>query len=401
MAACDVCNAAMALDQGVVYTAEELDALIAKGFEPPERMIGAAMAAGWSKAQVIARWKEELAGRLQPYWTLCPACAARAAHYVPQPEPEPEPVAPEPEPVPPVPAKAAPPPPVEAPEAAPAAAEEAPPAEEPAPAEERLPLAPPARRQWLTGGRVALVLLAALAAGLGLGYLLTARVVYPDAPVAWSTRTPTPVPTQPTATPTITPSPRPSNTPAPTPWPDLSAVALEQGDLPEGFVAMAAADQETWGITAGDLVSAYATLFQAPPQHLAVLTNNKTTSLNFAGSFLIYPLTTAEQEAFARYLSDPAVGAHILAAGLVERGWSNPRPLADEAEAAKIAGLGDQALGLIVTGPGRSPPQMKVAMVRRDGVLEVFFVGYRGEEPLVPFGVLADLLDKRVAAALP
>jgi uncharacterized RDD family membrane protein YckC len=82
---CDVCNSPTSWESGTAYTADEFRQLVAKGFGPSEAMVARMTLFGISREQAIAQWKHGLVAQSTTGWLLCPACAARAARYMPKP----------------------------------------------------------------------------------------------------------------------------------------------------------------------------------------------------------------------------------------------------------------------------------------------------------------------------
>ena len=74
MPTCDTCNAEIGFTEAVVYTIDDVQELLQRGFGPADKVVRMAMAAGWTREQVIARWQQELWARPKPYWMLCASC---------------------------------------------------------------------------------------------------------------------------------------------------------------------------------------------------------------------------------------------------------------------------------------------------------------------------------------
>ncbi len=85
MATCDVCNATTSPEEGTVYSADEFRRLVAKGFTPDLATMSILPGlTGLSQQQWLAAWKQGLVAQSTTAWLLCPACAARAAKYMPK-----------------------------------------------------------------------------------------------------------------------------------------------------------------------------------------------------------------------------------------------------------------------------------------------------------------------------
>ncbi len=78
VATCSVCNAPITLQQGSMFPTEALKLAVAMGFTPPEETLARAAAAGWSREQLLARWRQTMEGQPAASWLLCASCAARA-----------------------------------------------------------------------------------------------------------------------------------------------------------------------------------------------------------------------------------------------------------------------------------------------------------------------------------
>ncbi len=386
MANCDICNAALGRDEGTAYSLEDLQDLLGRGFGPPDGIIRRALAAGWTREQVLARWRQGLDARPQPYWMLCASCAERARAFF-QPALPLEAAAE----APPVPAEAAPPepaPPAEAPPPAePAAPEEG---SEEIPAEAPAGARPKARPGWafLIG------LLIGLIGGLLLGAFVLAQYVQPPPP------TPQPAPTEISPTPSPTrpfPTRRPATArpteflvpPTAIPVGNLSAAVLAIGDLARGAQALTSAELAELGITqealTGDLPYA-----QARVRNVVAFKYTRPDELVL--SFLLYPLTPEEAAAFDGHLS-PAKGLELVA-GLLSR-QEFAAPALREGELS----MGDKSIAITVLGAGDTEDmRTDIAIVRRDKVVEVVLIRHLdGRAPRKPLEDLVLILDERVA----
>ena len=84
-ATCDVCERPTSWEQGTGYAAEEFRDLVARGFDPDEGwVLRHAAALRISPTVATRQWKDDLVPRSTSGWLLCPACAARAARYLPK-----------------------------------------------------------------------------------------------------------------------------------------------------------------------------------------------------------------------------------------------------------------------------------------------------------------------------
>jgi hypothetical protein len=397
MATCDICNAEMDFAETMVLSIDDLDELMRRGFGPPDKVVRMAMSAGWTREQVVARWQQELDARPKPYWMFCPSCMKRADRYMPveevpaegTPAPEEELVA-------------------EAPEEASAIKAitvEAPAGE---PAEEVLALEEEeeeeeaefevAGRRPRTGRIFLIGLVIGLLGGAAFYLLVLDRTLHPV--------TPTPVPTrvvvQPSATiaPTrVFPTRRPA-TPRPTealypptviPVPDLAGVVLAVDDLPTGFREMPEDRQETLGMAEENLAAAL-DLAQGRLRLLRAFENPTTDDLLV--SFLVYPLTPAEQEAFDSDLAHADAGLPSLWAALAPYGWAAP------SRVAELDRIGER--GVWLTSVGRNDADglvLEVFVARQGPVLEFVLRGYT-EDSTVGLDLVEPvrLLDARVSA---
>jgi hypothetical protein len=408
MANCDICNAALDVNESTAYSIEDLQDIIGRGFGPPDSILRRAMSAGWTKEQVITRWRQELDARPQPYWMLCPSCAKRAAPFMPAvaapaPPQEAPPAAVEegaPEVAAPAPAAAAP---AAAPapeaakaeepgEAAPSAAEEPRPEEAPAPGPEPAGPRPRTGRLFLIG------LLIGLVGGIALVLFVINRYVPPRARI--ETATPTVAVTrtvQPTRPfPTMKPATRrPTEAlwpPTLVPMPDVSAAVLTLEDMPTGFRAMPAANVAALGLEQSRLAGAFDSLEQGRLRELMAFDLRRTS--DFAVAFLVYPLTPGERTAFDRALSGPDAGQPALWSALAEQGWSSPDRV------AVLDGVGEQAVWLTSVGSGDTAGlRLDIALARRGPVLEAVLVGYKdGDKPQVDLVATVRTLDSRLAS---
>lgn len=407
MANCDICNAALDVNEATAFSIEDLQEVISKGFGPPDRILQRAMAAGWTREQVIARWQQELDARPQPYWMLCPSCAARAAVYLPAAAVSAAAEAAAPAAV----AEAVP---EVAPEVAPAGAPAAAPAAEvgseeaaaeaaaaPAPEEAAVAL-PEAAGPRPRTGRVFLVgLLLGLVGGTTLFLLVIDRYLHPAGRIGTVTVTTvvpnTAVPTG--AFPTMKPAtPRPTEAlwpPTLVPMPDVSRAVLTLEDMPSGFRAMPEANMATLGFAQDALVGAFPGLEQGRLKKLMAFDQRRTS--DFAVAFLVYPLTPEERVAFDRALSGPDAGQPALWSALAARGWSLPERV------AVLDNVGEQAVWLTSRGSGDTAGlRTDIALARRGPVIEVVIVGYKdGDKPQVDLVMTVRTLDSRLAATVP
>ena len=405
MPTCDTCNAEIDFTEAVVYTIDDVQELIQRGFGPADRIIRMAMSAGWTREQVVAKWQQELGARPQPYWMLCASCTKRAEKYLPREEMfAAEEPAPEEEAVP------------EAPTAEDAAGE-SPAAEEGPAAEIAAEVAAPGEEVEEEGvelepllagkrpplGRTFLIgLLIGLVAGAGFYLLVLDRVFHPVTPTpvpptmavveAPATMTPTrPWPTRRPATPRPTEALYP---PTVIPVPDLAGVALTLDDLPPGFREMPESRQEALSLTQEILAPAF-DLAQGRLQLPQAFDNPNTDSLLV--SFLVYPLTPEEQASFDAGLDDADAGLRPLWDILAQGGWSTPNRM------ARLAPLGESGLWLTSVGSNEGDGLvLEIFVVRQGPVLEFVLLGYPDDGPAdLELAAPIQLLDSRVAAIVP
>jgi hypothetical protein len=396
MATCDICSATMEMDEAAAYTIDELQELIRRGFGPPDKVVRMALAAGWTREQVIARWQQELEARPQPYWMLCPACAKRAFKAMPDEETPAEAPAPLEE----KPASAAALPTVRP--LAPAALSPAESPEESPAAEETIAPGPgPDGKRPRTGRTLLIGLLIGLLGGVAFYGLILDRALHstqptPVAPTAVVEPSPTAQPTKPR--PTSRPAtPRPTEAlfpPTVISLPNLSAVALTLDDMPAGFREMPASRQETLGFTEELLAPAFS-LAQGRLRQLGTLDYRRTGEL--VVSFLVYPLTPEELAAFDRGLANADAGLPALWAALSKSGWSVPT------RGDRLEGVGENGLRLSSTGSGDAAGLLlEVLVARRGAVLEFVLVGYQDGAALQVDPVeIVRLLDTRLARQIP
>lgn len=391
MANCDICNAALGPNEGTAFTLEDLQELIGRGFGPPESLLSRAMAAGWTREQVLTRWRQELDARPQPYWVLCSPCAGRARSFFLPVSPSEEPSAA---------AEVSLPPPTEeaVPETAPPA-ELSPESAAPERAAEQVPAeAPAGEGRPARPGRALLIgLTIGLLGGLLLGTFVLAQYVRPAPPTlppAPTELSPTPSPTRPF--PTRRPATaRPTEflvPPTAIPVGDLSAAVLAARDLARGAQALTSAELAALGVTEESL-SGNLPYDQARLRNVAAFQYTRPAELVL--SFLLYPLTPEEAAAFDSALS-PEKGLELVAGLLAKEEFAAPALLEGEKP------LGDKSIAITVLGSGDTADmRTDIAIVRRDKVVEVVLVRYLdGRAPRKPLAELVGILDARVAQAI-
>ena len=85
MASCDTCNADTSWDVGTAYTADEFRELVRRGYVPDGPAIQMmTMMMSISREEAIAQWKSGLVAQSMTPWLLCPACAGKAAKFMPK-----------------------------------------------------------------------------------------------------------------------------------------------------------------------------------------------------------------------------------------------------------------------------------------------------------------------------
>lgn len=246
--------------------------------------------------------------------------------------------------------------------------------------------------------QIVLAVLFSIAVLIGLFIFLASAYTRQTAvPTPTPTATPTPPPPTPTFTPRPTATPRPTftPTPAPTPLPDLSGVVLNLRDLPKGFEALPVEEWPPLVITAtaflSETVSSSGRLYNPTGFRYP-----GTRTPEIVLSYLLFPLSLAEQERLDARLTDPP---SVLRMALESLGGARVTALEILPE---MDDLGDASAGVSVRGTLEGQPwRLEVAMVRRGAAFEYVLAAYpEGKKPPLGLREAAELLDGRVKAAL-
>ncbi len=402
MATCSVCNASISLREGYILTADELRQAVALGFTPPEEVLARAVAAGLSREQVIARWKQAMAARADTNWVLCSSCAARAtaALAVRKPgRPAGRPSAPA---APPAPAKevspftrarntapiggapsvryedestAKPLSNLERPHSA--ATVELPP-EGPLPRRRDTPLLP------MLG-----MLIVLLGSVLSLPLLRSCGA--PPAVAVRQTLPPTRPIIRPTATPTVRPTLAVTTTSGP---PDLSNALVLAEDLPSEFVPLSGEEVAQMGLSKSDLEKSLVEdtgLAQAHINNLVFFAYESEAGEQWIIAFLIYPLTEAEQADFDQTI-------------LMKSPWLGitRRPGLTLQQLLGFDHLGDASGAVSMIDTSQEPAlHMEEVVARRGPVVQAYYYIRTGEQrPLFDLRQLVETVDARVKEAL-
>lgn len=197
-----------------------------------------------------------------------------------------------------------------------------------------------------------------------------------QAPTATATFTPSPTFT---ATPTDTPTPTPTDTPLPTstPTPGLSSLILTLDDLPAGFVSMPEAQVLAMEQAYPDGSSAFG------------FTDEKNAQI-VMGVLFLAP-SRAEQETYDALLPNFV--------GLMETSLGAQ---ADADELPGLADVGETRAGSSSVGQMAAVSmRWDVGIFRRGKVLALLIVAYPdGDQPVLPFGEVARLMDERITKYL-
>jgi hypothetical protein len=216
------------------------------------------------------------------------------------------------------------------------------------------------------------------------------------------TNTATPTET-PTSTTTFTPSPTPTETPTPDP---LADAVLKLADLPDGFIALSAADRTRLGFSDEVLAKGYAKAFSAAQLHNTtgfIYSNDPNFQIVLA--YLFYPLSSVEQATIDLSLSDPAVfaKAFVTGAGTAAAAAGNNAKIT----AKPLVGMnkfGNKSVGVasIITTAEGAIVHLDIVVVRRGNVFEVYNSVYPDKsKPPAALLNLIKALDARVAAVVP
>lgn len=246
--------------------------------------------------------------------------------------------------------------------------------------------------------QIVLAILFSIAVLVGLFIFLASAYTRQTAvPTPTATPTATPPPPTPTFTPrpTATPHPTSTPTPAPTPLPDLSSVAIGLQDLPKGFEVLPAEARPPLSITAtaflSETVSASGRLY-----NLTGFRYPGTRTPEIILSYLLFPLSPAEQESLDARLADPP---SVLAMALKSLGGGRVAALE---VLPGMDDLGEASTGVAARGTLEGEAwRLEVAMVRRGAAFAYILVAYpEGKKPPVGLREVAELLDKQVKAVL-
>jgi hypothetical protein len=193
-----------------------------------------------------------------------------------------------------------------------------------------------------------------------------------EAPNATLTFTPSP-----TSTSTVTPSPTQTPTITPTPTPRLIAAALMLDDLPSGFQAM---PPEGLGF-----------IKKSVPESTVVFGFGDEASSQFVMGYLVPFTTRAEQIAFDDMLPEVI---ELYAAGFGADSTPEILPGLDDVGESRVAFT-------FVTDMLNESLRWDIIVFRRGEIAVFLFVAYPdGDEPVVPIGDLALLLDNRIIGLL-
>ena len=381
MAVCDVCSAEMSLEKGVAFSAERLQAVVSRGFGPPERIIARAQAAGLAAEQVVQRWKRGLLGREKSTWLLCPECARRAAEH------EPPPATTRP------------------------AGQLNRQAQGPLSTARPLAPAPPARRSsspsetssWVTGGWSAgppPALPARRRPQTGTVVLIVAVILAVAGLAAWylpplleeaRRNAERSLPTTPMAT-------RPTAIPTATPVPDLSGARLRLEDLPPGFAQLTDQEMAEYGLREQDIMAGWAdSVSEAQVLNVTSFWLLYAGKVEIVASYLLYPLTPLEQGFLDREITSGKLSEE-LSAGVGDTDTNPPGIISEMGQ------FGDASVGLTFADrnpESQVPVRVSVALVRHGPVLEAVAIYYAdGTLPTISLYMVTLQLDKRVAAGL-
>ncbi|HJW84385.1 MAG TPA: hypothetical protein VJ754_08765, partial [Anaerolineae bacterium] len=189
-------------------------------------------------------------------------------------------------------------------------------------------------------------------------------------------------------------------TPAPQPalpaGPDLSGATLRLEDFPTGVEAVPEDQVDSISSTAERLMRGVSRVSQATLQNLAGYRSADLQNPQFAISYLLAPLSRADQTGFDQGVANPEPVLNALAQALTSSGApSSPPRLLDGTR-----GIGNTSIGfsLAMRSLGRSF-RIDMVIARRAEVAEAVMVMYLdGQPPQVSAVDLARLLDGRVMA---
>lgn len=243
------------------------------------------------------------------------------------------------------------------------------------------------------------VIIIVVSLAVGLIFIVSGRFQTSEAPTPFPTlrATNTPVPTRQRAT------PRPSPTLSTTDkalrqtraaLPDLSGVALTMADMPPGFGAMSPGDLAEWGLSGSDLEQSLADTVQATVHNPAGFAFTDPPSFEYILTYLVYPLTEAEQADLDRMIAGDPVSLIAALPPVKDRGNATLLPGADR--------FGDKSGGCSLLGrfDENVPVHLDVLVIRRGAVVAVVQAVYpEGTPPLTVIDA-AGILDARLAQAL-
>lgn len=178
--------------------------------------------------------------------------------------------------------------------------------------------------------------------------------------------------------------------------PDLSIVRLDLADMPAGFELLPESQTASMKSMADGFLSGAGMHTQAETINLVAFRSSDPIKVEIVWSFLLTPLSRAEQLGFDRGVANPTALFQALNQALLIGEFGTPEVLQD------VGTLGNRsiAFALPMTSLGVSL-RLEAVIARRGEVVEEVWVMYReGEQSQADVGALARLLDERLATVL-